>query len=704
MMAKISRSYLSSLPTQGVILFIVIVVLTAAAIGIPAIWLIHGQLDRQAWELASQGSRMVGVLLDARRNELSNLAILTAQRPTLSEFLELNDSEKLASYLETLRIGADLNLIMICDSQGKLVNQVGLQIPPPACQPVSANTFYQPPARSGGPGWLLAFQPVLNKPTYIVAVGQAIDRDFSNQLRTQIEMEHLLFFNDEPIGGSFIDNTQTWETIVSQPSKSIQPADQPVSERFYLDGIQFYTIRSRYAETGLESMVLLPDTVIGETRQQLTRTAAFGILSIVLFSSVLAILLTKRISLPLERLRDSALALRKGDLVSPVLTNTKVREIAEVTYALEDARIALRHSLEELRQEKAWGDYLLESVVEGVVTIDRQARITFFSLGAERITGWRQEQVLGKDIDEVFLLTDRESVFRQRIPTPGAKPEIVTIRVNNRTLTLAVSGARLAPPEAGRSKLAISIRDISNEEAMRGLLGDFLANITHEFRTPLTALAVSIELLLDQLPDLNQDEIKELLISNHLGILSLQNLIDNLLEGASIEAGRFQVTTRPTELSEVIHDVARVMQPLIEKNHLQLHVDLPVDLPLVQIDPRRTSQVLVNLLSNAIKWGPQGSEILLRATATADEVRVSVIDQGPGIMPEQRQYLFTRFRYRQSDNGRAEYGAGLGLSVVKAIVESQKGKVGAEDRQGGGAIFWFTIPTVDLYSSEKEDL
>jgi two-component system OmpR family sensor kinase len=73
-------------------------------------------------------------------------------------------------------------------------------------------------------------------------------------------------------------------------------------------------------------------------------------------------------------------------------------------------------------------------------------------------------------------------------------------------------------------------------------------------------------------------------------------------------------------------------------------------------------------------------------------------------MPEQRQYLFTRFRYRQSENGRAEHGAGLGLSVVKAIVESQKGKVGVEDQQGGGAIFWFTIPAVDLYSSEKEDL
>jgi two-component system sensor histidine kinase KdpD len=141
----------------------------------------------------------------------------------------------------------------------------------------------------------------------------------------------------------------------------------------------------------------------------------------------------------------------------------------------------------------------------------------------------------------------------------------------------------------------------------------------------------------------------------------------------------------------------------MEKNHHRLQIDLPADLPLVQADPRRTNQVLVNLLSNAIKWAPRDSEISLSATATAEEVKVLVADRGPGIMPEQKQKLFTRFGHMQPDNERAEYSAGLGLSVVKAIVESQKGQVGVEDRQGGGAIFWFTIPVVDLRSGEEEE-
>jgi signal transduction histidine kinase len=112
----------------------------------------------------------------------------------------------------------------------------------------------------------------------------------------------------------------------------------------------------------------------------------------------------------------------------------------------------------------------------------------------------------------------------------------------------------------------------------------------------------------------------------------------------------------------------------------------------------------VNLLSNANKWGPAGSDIILDVTATTKEVRIAVADQGPGVKPEHKPNLFHRFDHRHSEDGRSEFGAGLGLSVVKAIVESQNGQVGVEDRPGGGAVFWFTIPVISLGSTEEDDL
>jgi signal transduction histidine kinase len=121
---------------------------------------------------------------------------------------------------------------------------------------------------------------------------------------------------------------------------------------------------------------------------------------------------------------------------------------------------------------------------------------------------------------------------------------------------------------------------------------------------------------------------------------------------------------------------------------------LPAAIPIVRADARRTVQVLVNLLSNASRYGPDDGEIEVGAAVSGEWVRVAVGDTGPAVPPEFRDNLFRRFVYPPSGNDKAQVGAGLGLSVVKAIVEGHGGQVGVEDRQGGGSVFWFTLPVV----------
>jgi signal transduction histidine kinase len=223
-------------------------------------------------------------------------------------------------------------------------------------------------------------------------------------------------------------------------------------------------------------------------------------------------------------------------------------------------------------------------------------------------------------------------------------------------------------------------------------MGHFMANVTHEFRTPLSALAASIELLLDQAPDLSAAELHELLTSLHLGILGLQTLVDNLLESASIEGGHFRVSPRPSKLGNIIAEGIRTMEPLLGKRGQRLVVELPAVIPVVRADSRRTVQVLVNLLSNASKYGPDDAEIMVGAAVSEGWVRVTVADRGPGIPPEYRNDVFRRFVYPDKSGDRTQYGAGLGLSVVKAVIEAHSGQVGVEDRPGGGSVFWFTLP------------
>jgi signal transduction histidine kinase len=180
-----------------------------------------------------------------------------------------------------------------------------------------------------------------------------------------------------------------------------------------------------------------------------------------------------------------------------------------------------------------------------------------------------------------------------------------------------------------------------------------------------------------------------------LGIISLGNLVDNLLESASIEAGHFRVSPRPYDLHAIIAEAAGTMQPLLEKYGQRLALDLPERLPLVRADPRRMVQVLVNLLSNASKYGPEDAPVTLRASVGERWVQVSVVDQGPGIPEELKADVFRRFLYPRSPDLHTKVGAGLGLSVVKAVVEAHGGRVGVEDSDGGGAVFWFSLPVVE---------
>ncbi len=282
--------------------------------------------------------------------------------------------------------------------------------------------------------------------------------------------------------------------------------------------------------------------------------------------------------------------------------------------------------------------------------------------------------------------------FGSQLPAIGQQRRISVKLRDGQERLLSISKSKLIPPEASNSNRALVIRDVSNEEYIHRLLGDFMANITHEFRTPLAALEASSELLLDNLHSLSAAEIEELLVALNLGIINLQTLIDNLIEAASIEAGRFKVSLLPVPFDRILREAVGIIEPLAEKYSLNL-ISQPVGKPTVVLaDQRRTVQVLVNLLSNAVKHSPEQGSILIQHEIINKQLRVEVIDEGTGVPLAQRGNLFRRFAHLDTENERARQGAGLGLSVVKEIVEAQQGEVGVTERPGGGTAFWFTLP------------
>lgn len=692
-----------SLPAQLALSFVLLGVMIAAAAGLPALWLLNEQVGQQAHALAEQGRRTTQALYEAMRSDLTNLALLTAQRPTLHRMMSQGETGDLPAYLETLLQGANLDLLISCDLRGQPVARAGKVVEANLCARPGGEAFYVVDDRSGQPVvWMLSAQAVNANTTRLgsVIAGYTLDDDLLGSLSGQTGLEQTLVVDGKLAASSFDEPSASWEAAARAREAAVQGELQTSEFRFTFEGEPYLAVSFTLGEEGLEQYVALPAGELAEARNRLMGIMAADLFLVVAVGLLGGTLLARRISRPLADLHSAATKFRKGDLITPVRTSSRMPEVTTVASALEDARVALRHSLMDLRREKEWIEHLLEAIVEGIVTLDEQQRVTFFSRGAERITGWKPEQVLGLHCDEVFRTTGGSPLFSQIIPAPGREQKVTILRADNREAILAITGARLAPPEAGRARVALVLRDVSEAEAVHHLLGGFLANITHEFRTPLSAQAAAIELLLDQLPDLETEDLRQLLSSVHIGVLNLQTLIDNLLEGASIEAGRFRVQIRAADLKDVLQETVRVMEPLFEKYGQALEVHCPEAELLVDADPRRTGQVLVNLLSNAVKFNRTGGKVTLKVETAPGEVVVTVVDQGPGIPDEVLGDVFTRFAHYSQKNEKPQYGVGLGLSVVKAIVEAQGGQAGARNHPTGGAEFWFTVPLAGRMVSE----
>ena len=668
--------------------FIVVVLLTAVTVGVPAIWLLQNNLEQQAWSQVEQGQRAVISMYAVKYLEVQNMAILTAQRPTLQTLLEDEDFSTLTGYLNTLQNGANVDLISVCKSH-QTAAATDLQIS--ACNNTAMEGYYGSEEIPPGDSWMIARTPIeKNDSAGEVVIGVRLSDDFALEMRDQTGLEHTLCFQEQLIATSFLPDAG----LMTNLKPCMIENDKEVSRfTFNFNDKPYYAATIPLNENGLIAAVALDISEISLAQKRLVVWMTAAILGVAATGSALGVLLARRISNPLVQLSEAATSFSLGDLESPVKTETRVREITQVAKTLDSARIDLLQTLTSLETERDWSENLLASIVEGIITLDTEERITFFSQGAEHITGWTRKEVLGQHVDDVFQFSDSEKPFSSILPSvPSGRQKVDVLLADNRIASFAITSAQLIRSGDIEKEIALVFRDISEEEAVHRLLGHFIADVAHELLTPVTALEASIELLLDQAPVLSTEELYELFNSLHLGILGLHTLVNNLLESANIEARRFRISPRSSDLGMIIAEAVRTMQPLLSKYEQSLSVELPVDLPVVAADPRRTVQILVNLISNASRYGPPGEEIIIQVIASSRFARLAISDRGPGIPPEHRENLFCRFEFPHDDNAVSQAGAGLGLSVVKEIVHAHGGEVGVDERPGGGSIFWFTLP------------
>jgi len=409
-----------------------------------------------------------------------------------------------------------------------------------------------------------------------------------------------------------------------------------------------------------------------------------------------ALLLARRIGQPLRSLAESAERLGRGDF-SAAIPVAGTQEVAGLARTMDDMRRNLVDLTTTLRHREAEAQAVLQGIVEGVFAVDAERVVRYLNPQAARLLGVDAAGAVGRFCGD--LLRPCETAGRRPCDTQcpiiaarvqGKAQSTESLQVGDLKRTVIVTSA--APIEGLQVQV---MRDETELEAVRRARDSVLANISHEFRTPLAAQLASIELMLDGIDQLPRERLAELLRSLQRGSTRLTQLIDNLLESVRIESGQLSIRRQPVALAEVVEDARSLVEGLLMQRRQSLLVELPDDLPIVTGDAQRLAQVLTNLLANASKFGPEGSDIRVGGASMGSEVSLWVEDCGPGVPDLDRGSVFERF-YRAADAEPEPRGLGLGLWIVKSIVDRHAGRVSVERTVDGCTRFTVTLPVGEV--------
>jgi two-component system phosphate regulon sensor histidine kinase PhoR len=340
-----------------------------------------------------------------------------------------------------------------------------------------------------------------------------------------------------------------------------------------------------------------------------------------------------------------------------------------------------------------WPHFIIQSMADGVITVDGEMRLTDLNRAAEQLTGYSRQEALGRFCGEVLQssMCGRECPLKMAMSTGEiiSREAFLTNRLGQK-IDVMLSAAALRDDRGHLLGGVETFRDIAPlkhlEDERRQLVGMF----AHDLKTPVVAVAG----LLKRLQQGKVGELTEAQAS-YMNIISqdiarLERLINKFLDYARLDLHIITPLPSAIQVERECQEVLTLLQPLAEAKAIELQTEFPKDLLVLQADPLLLQRGLTNLLENAIKYSPPSSRVILEVRDLGNEVQFSVQDQGPGIAPQDQPHLF-ELLYRGNSANR-ESGLGLGLAIVKRIVDAHGGRIWVESEVGRGTTFFFTLP------------
>jgi len=373
-----------------------------------------------------------------------------------------------------------------------------------------------------------------------------------------------------------------------------------------------------------------------------------------------------------------------------------VRRTAELKTELQE-----RHRAEGVvRLSESRNRALLEHMIGGMITFDEESRIESVNPAAERMLGYREDEMIGRSIATLMAdapADDPEAYLRRaHKEAVGRLTEWWGRRKNGELFSAEAAVFEFEAPEGRR--FACNFQDISERREVDRLKSEFVSTVSHELRTPLTSIRGSLGLLAAGVVGDLPPQVRDLVRLADRNAVRLTALINDILDFERLDSGRVEMQIADVSLQPLFEQSLESVRPVADEQRIALACT-PTGIRL-RADADRIVQVLVNLLSNALKFSPAWSEVHVWAEERDGWARIFVNDQGLGIPDGHHQRIFERFAQVETSDRRDKGGTGLGLAICKAIIEHHGGRIGVDSEPGKGSTFWFDLPIADKAAHE----
>lgn len=429
----------------------------------------------------------------------------------------------------------------------------------------------------------------------------------------------------------------------------------------------------------------------------------------------LSLALSRTLLSPLERLGGIARRLAEGDFSERAGEEGRTDEIGTLARAMNLMSQEIQRKIGELEREKAAMATLLSSQIDGVVALNPDGEIVFMNPLAEQALRVEKSEAIGKKLSEVWPnleilyfveegrrggeVVGREVALTHNvlklflIPIPSLLLPGLSEHVPEGRSPVVVEGSE------GESAVMLVFRDVTELRHLEDLRAQFLSHVSHELRTPLTIIKGDACTLKDD-PDLEgKEKIQRILSRIESESDRLSRLVEELLELSRLKGKKVPLELLPASISELVKETLEGFLHHAERYQVTLETHLPSEKLQALVDPNRIRQVLLNLLDNAMKFTPSGGKVDVTVRKEEGEVILEIQDSGVGIPREQIPYLFDRFFQgapspQSPVHGSQARGWGLGLPIVKEIVESHGGKISVESEVGKGTTMMVRFPLI----------